>query len=154
MTESNRTLAARLITGAMRRRNVTQKEVASALHRNPATFSRHLSENTLRAQEFIEAAEYLRFKVALLDAETDEELAAPPADEWPRVKKQIDGVLYDTAQAMQVCRTPELDGWWMGLHQTQDGRFFVAHYTRWEGAENFITLCPESEARKLIENLR
>ena len=150
----NRVVAAHLISGAMRRRNVMQKEVATALHRNPATFSRHLSENTLRAQEFIEAAGYLGYKVTLVDAETDEELAAPPADEWPRVKKQIDGVLYDTAQAMPVCRTPELDGWWMGLHQTSEGRFFVAHYTRWEGAENFITLCPESEARKLIENCR
>lgn len=77
----NRVVAAHLISGAMRRRNVMQKEVATALHRNPATFSRHLSENTLRAQEFIEAAGYLGYKVTLVDAETDEELAAPPADE-------------------------------------------------------------------------
>lgn len=97
----------------------------------------------------MDAAEYLGYKVVLVDADTEELAEFPGKSTGPRIRKQIDGVVYDTAKAKPICHTDPDNGWWMELFESDSGQFFVAHYTTWDGVGNFITLCPAEEARNL-----
>lgn len=143
--------AADIILSAMKQRGATQKEVAAALRVKQATFSKHLKNNSLKAQELYEAAWYLGFRVILQDRQRETELQVFNKGVGPRVRRQIDGVTYDTDKASAICHTTAENGWWLELYKDSSGRYFVAHYTDWEGASNFLTTCPASEAKKLIE---
>lgn len=143
--------AAELLTNAILSRGVSNKEVAAVLNAKTSTFSKHITQNCLKAQELIDAAEYLGYKVVLVDAETNDELMLGSKSESPRVRKQIEGVVYDTAKARYICKTVARDGWWLELYQTANGDYFAAHYTEWNGVESFLTLCPAEQAEKLIE---
>ena len=143
--------AADLLTSAMVSRGVQNKEVAAVLHAKTSTFSKHITQNCLKAQALVDAAEYLNYRVVLVDAETEDELLMRTKSESPRVRKQIDGAVYDTGKASFICRTEANDGWWLELYQTAKGDYFAAHYTEWSGVESFLTLCPAEQAAKLIE---
>lgn len=67
-----------------------------------------------------------------------------------RVRRVVDGVVYDTNMADALCRTPEENGWYIELFRDDDGRCFAVHYSSWYGVGPFITLCPEDEAEKLV----
>ena len=143
--------AADILTSAMESRGKNQRDIAAVLHSKTSTFSKHIRLNALRAQELVDAAEYLGYKVVLVDMETDAEMPVVSKGAGPRVRKQIGGVTYDTAKANAICHTERKDGWWLELYQHTGGDYFVAHYTDWEGVENFITPCPADEARKLMD---
>lgn len=142
--------AAELLENALRNRNVTQTELAEHLRAKPITLYKRISQNGLKAQEFMDAAEYLGYKVVMVDAKTDAEMKVTRKGIGPRTRRQIDGEVYDTAKANALCHTIPDNGWWMELYQQSDGKYFAAHYSEWEGADSFITLCPAEEARKLI----
>lgn len=142
--------AGEIILNALARRNKTQRELAAALGLTEPALCNKLHRSTLTADEFIRAAECLDYKLVVADCEDGEELRPIRKGIGPRVKKVIDGVLYDTDRASALCHTEPESGWWLELYEHSDGSFFVAHYTDWAGAENFITLCPPDEAQKLI----
>lgn len=143
--------AAELLVSAIENRGKSHKEVAAHLKRKPATFSKNIKQNALRAQELVDAAEYLGYTVMLVDKDSSEAMELVSRGTGPRVRKQIGGEVYDTARAKFICKTEAKDGWWLELFQNESGKFFAAHYTEWDGVENFITLCPDDEARKLTE---
>lgn len=141
--------AAELLAGAIASRKKPNKEVAAHLGAKASTFSRRISRNCLKAQELMDAAEYLGYKVVLVDADTEELVEFPGKSTGPRIRKQIDAVVYDTAKSKPICHTDPDNGWWMELFEADSGKFFVAHYTTWDGVGNFITLCPAEEAKNL-----
>ena len=143
--------AAELLAGAIASRKKPNKEVAAHLGAKASTFSRRISRNCLKAQELMDAAEYLGYKVVLVDAKDNTELELKSRSDSPRVRKQIEGKVYDTARAKFICRTGASDGWWLELYQNEDGEYFVAHYTHWDGVENFLSLCPKMYAERFME---
>lgn len=143
--------AAELLVNAIDSRGAKCKDIAEALHSKTSTFSRHINENSLKAQELVDAAAFLNYKVVLVDAETDKELSFVNRSGSPRVRRQIYAEVYDTAKAIFLCQTEKKDGWWLELYKTVEGKYFATHYTDWEGVDNFITLCPKEYAEKLIE---
>lgn len=143
--------AADLLTSAMDSRGVQNKELAAVLHSKSCTLSKHITQNCLKAQELVDAAEFLNYKVVLVDIKTDDELEVRPRSRSPRVRKQINGKVYDTAKSRYVCRSAANDSWWLELYETVDGEYFVAHYTHWQGVENFLSLCPKPYAERFIE---
>lgn len=143
--------AAELLVNAIESRKAKNKDVAEALHSKTSTFSRHINENILKAQELVDAAEFLGYKVVLVDVTTNREMVVKAKSGSPRVRRQIYAEVYDTDKAIYLCRTEKKDGWWIELYRTADGRYFAAHYTEWDGVDNFITLCPKEYAEKLVE---
>ena len=143
--------AAELLVNAIESRGAKNKDVAAVLHAKTSTFSKHITQNCLKAQELVDAAEYLGYKVVLVDTKDNKELELKQRSSGPRVRKQIEGVVYDTSRASVICRTEKKDGWWLELYQTEGGEYFVAHYTEWDGVENFLALCPKDQAQRLIE---
>lgn len=142
--------AGEIIISALTHRNKTQRELAAALGLNKPALCNKIHRSTLSADEFIKAADWLGYEIVVAERENGEELRPIRKGIGPRVKKVIDGVLYDTGRASALCHTKPESGWWLELYEQSDGRFFVAHYTDWAGADNFITLCPPDEAQKLI----
>ncbi len=142
--------AGEMIINALARCKKTQREMAAALGLTEPALCNKLHRSTLSADEFIRAAEWLGYKLVVAECENGEELRPIRKGIGPRVKKVINGVLYDTKRASALCHTEPESGWWLELYEQSDGSFFVAHYTDWAGAENFITLCPPAEAQKLI----
>lgn len=143
--------AAELLVNAMESRGAKNKDVAAVLHAKTSTFSKHITQNCLKAQELVDAAEYLGYKVVLVDTKDNTELELKSRSDSPRVRKQIDGKVYDTTRARFICRTGASDGWWLELYQNEDGEYFVAHYTHWDGVESFLSLCPKMYAERFIE---
>lgn len=142
--------AGEIIIGALARRKKTQRELAAVLGLNEPALCNKLHRSTLSAEEFFKAVEWLGYNIAITERESGDELKPIRNGVGPRVKKVIDGVLYDTKRASALCHTEPESGWWLELYEQPGGSFFVAHYTDWTGAENFITLCPADEAQKLI----
>lgn len=142
--------AAELLTNALDNRGRTQKELAKFLHAKTVTLHKRIAQNGLKAQEFMDAAEYLGYKVMLVDAETSAEMKVTHKGVGPRTRRRIDGVVYDTGKANALCHTNPENGWWMELYE-KDGQYFAAHYSEWDGVDDFITLCPADEAQKLVE---
>lgn len=140
-----------IVRSAIKARGMSQKTLAERMGVKESHLSRVLKENLLRAQEMIDAAEVLGYHITLIDKRDGEALSVFRKGTGPRVRKQINGTLYDTQKANALCRTDNNDGWWMELYQTTSGKFFVAHYTDWDDAENFITICPKEQAASMLE---
>lgn len=143
--------AADLITSAMEHRGKTQKEMAVVLNHKTVTFHKRIAENALKAQEFLDAADYLGYRVTLVDKETEAKVEPVRKGVGPRVRKRIDCEVYDTAKAEPICHTPYENGWMLELFKDSEGRYFAAHHTEWDGIKSYITLVPDKEAEKLIE---
>jgi hypothetical protein len=63
----------------------------------------------------------------------------------------VNGVIYDTANSIALCKTLWLDGWRLTLYQDNKGRYYVTHQTTWENGVSHITPCTPETARKLYE---
>jgi len=143
--------AADVVLDALRARSVTSKDMAEMMGVRPNTLSRKISENRLTANEFFFIAENLGYYVTLTDREGGNELKVRMRGTGRRVKRMLNGIIYDTSKADAVCHTTTENGWYIELYQDDQGRYFAAHYSTWEGADPFITVCPENEAKKLMQ---
>lgn len=141
--------ASEIVEDAIRAKGILKKEAAGLIEMHPNTLVRKLSENRMKAQEFIDLLERLGYTVSLVDTKENTELKARRRGSGPRVRRMIDGVFYDTRNADAVCRTEIENGWYIELYQDDDGRYFAVHYSTWEGTGPFITCCPREEAEKL-----
>ena len=107
-----------------------------------------------RRRNWMDAAEYLGYKVVLVDADT-EELAEFPGN-LPALVFGNRLMAWCTTQprpSRYATQTQTTAGGWE-VFEADSGQFFVAHYTTWDGVGNFITLCPAEEAKNLSGHLR
>ena len=142
--------AADVVLDALKSRGVTSKDMAETMGVRPNTLSRKISENRLTANEFFFIADSLSYDVTLTDRGGGSELKVRQRGTGRRVKRMLNGTIYDTGRADAVCHTPTENGWHIELYRDDNGRYFAAHYSTWEGADPFITICPEDEAQKLM----
>lgn len=143
--------ASDLLRSAVEARGTTQKALAEMMGVKESRLSKCITDNSLKAQELVDAAEALGYTPSFIDRQTEQPMVVLRRGSGPRLRKQINGTVYDTEKSSALCRTPVNDGWWLELYQTPSGELFVAHYTEWQGIESFITLCPREEALKLLE---
>ena len=143
--------ASDVVLDALRARAVTSKEMAEAMGVHANTLSRKISENRLTANEFFAIAERLGYEVTLTDKSGGSELKVRKRGTGCRVKRMMNGTVYDTIRADAVCHTTTENGWYIELYRDDYGRYFAVHYSNWDGADPFITSCPESDAQKLIQ---
>lgn len=143
--------AADIIEDALKAKGWSQKQLAKEMGQSPQNLSKKLSNNTITAQEFLDAIGHLGYEVKFLADSGREELKTRKRGVGDRIRKMVNGVIYDTARSDALCRTLWTDGWMMELYRDEEGRFFVAHYTTWEGGVNHITPCTPENARRLYE---
>jgi len=143
--------AADVVLDALKARGVTSKEMAETMGVRPNTLSRKISENRLTANEFFFIADSLSYDVTLTDRGCGNELKVRVRGTGRRVKRMLNGIIYDTGKADAVCHTPTENGWYIELYRDDEDRYFAAHYSTWAGADPFITVCPENEAQKLMQ---
>lgn len=143
--------ASNIIIDALEAKGVTQKEMAEKLGKNYKTFGRWVSENRLTAQWFVDIAAKLGYDVVLVEHNCGEELKVRVRGTGPRVRRMVDGVVYDTAKADALCHSDVEDGRYMEVYRNQDGRYFIVHYSLWQKEMHTITPCGEEEARHMVE---
>lgn len=141
--------ASDIIVDALEAKGITQKEMAEKLGKNYKTFARWISENRLTAQRFVDISAKLGYVVTLVERDSNEELKVRVRGTGPRVKRMVDGITYDTAKADALCHSDVEDGRYMEVYRSQDGRYFIVHYSLWQKEGHAITPCTEDEARHL-----
>lgn len=151
MGESKSCCAADMIVDAIKVRGTTQKELAEKLGILNVTFNAQLNNNTMRAQTFVDAADTMGYRVALIDMDTGEEMSPLGQGHGTQIRKMVDGIVYDTKKASAICHSENRDGWWMELYRKPDGECFVVHYTNWSNVEPYITRCPAESAEAFVE---
>ncbi len=140
-----------IINDALKAKGWSQKQLAAAMNQSPQNLSKKLVNNTLSAQEFLDAVGHLGYEVKVAELGSSEELQTRKRGVGPRLRRMVNRVTYDTYKADALCHTPMQDGWYMELYRDEEGRYFVAHYTMWEEGVDFISPCGEEDARKLYE---
>lgn len=140
-----------MIKDALEAKGLAQNWLAEQMGQAKQNLNKKLVNNTITAQEFIEAAAIMGCRVALLETGSNEELKGRKRGVGPRVRQMVGGVIYDTYKADALCHTLPLDGWYMELYRDQEGRYFVAHYTEWKSGVNHLSPCDEEDARRLYE---
>lgn len=141
--------ASDIVEDALQSRGVLQKELAGRIGQQPKTLSKKLSTNSMKAQELVDYIRELGYEIALVDRLGNERLTVRRRGIGPRVRKMVDGVIYDTQKADAICHTDVENGWYIELYQDANGRFFAAHYSFWPEVDPFITRCPSTEAEAL-----
>lgn len=140
-----------MIRAAMAAENVSVRQMAEMVGRSPSAVSTRLNNNTLTAEAFVDYADKLGYDVVMKKRSDGGAVVSRRRGIGPRLRKMAGRVIYDTSKADAICHTEEHDGWFMELYRDAEGRFFVAHYTSWEGAENFVSQITPEDARKIYE---
>lgn len=69
------------------------------------------------------------------------------------MKRVINGKMYNTATATEVIsKLYEGVGTWTNLYRKNNGEFFYANFTQWEGRSDEIEPISEAEAKNVIGN--
>lgn len=141
--------ASDIVEDALQSRGILQKELAERIGQQPKTLSKKLSTNSMKAQELVDYIQELGYEITLVDRRGNERLTIRRRGIGPRIKKMVDGIIYDTGKADAICHTDVENGWYMELYQDAEGRFFAAHYSFWSEVDPFITPCPAEEAETM-----
>lgn len=141
--------ASEIVEDALRLRGVLQKELAERTGQQPKTLSKKLSSNRMTAQELVDYAKELGYEIALVDLHGHKTVSVRRRGTGPRVRKMVDGVIYDTQKSDALCHTDVENGWYMELYKDSEGRFFTVHYSFWNNVEPFVTRCPVEDAKAM-----
>ena len=146
--------ATNLILTAIKKRGATQKRLADVLGISPQNFNKKLKNDTLSAKDFFIVIEALGLDVSFHDKGTGEEIKERKTGVLPRVLMVVDGIKYDTFKADALCHTETLNGWMMELYRDFRGRYFVVHWTDWDGVKPSISPCDKRRALLLYSDHR
>lgn len=141
---AERKTVAEIIRFELKNAEVKSVDAASWAGIAPTTFAMKLKNNTFSAEEARAILEGLGYEIQLVAEKAP--LMKKLGGIGPRVQCMVNRTIYDTARSVALCHTDWSDGWRKELFQDQEGRFFVAHYTNWEGASNFISEICKSDA--------
>jgi len=138
--------AKEIVDDFLRIRGWKQRELADKLGVSPQNFSKKLVNDTISAKEFFEVMEALDVGVTYTDKSTGEVRAERKPGVIPRVSMVVDKIRYDTHKSDALCHTEEQDGWLMELYRDDAGRYYIVHYTVWDGVKPSISPCSEKQA--------
>jgi len=132
-----RTTVAEVLRFHLQKADVPHVEAAKWIGVAPSTFAMKMKGSTFSAEEAVTILDNIGIEVALI--EDKKPVNKKFGGVGPRVKMMVNKTIYDTSASIALCHTKWVDGWMRELFQDQHGRFFVAHYTKWEGATNLIS---------------
>lgn len=115
-----------------------QKEVAAHMGWTPQNFQNRLRNNTIDADEWVEIARYLGYKVTMVP---DEEIAGQQA-KGQATRQMVGGIIYDTKAAKAICHSSKFVGTFFELYRTETGDFFIVMYSKWLEKGQIIPVSP------------
>lgn len=145
-----------ILKDALDAKGYSQREFAEKMGWTSQNFSQRLKKNSFTAEEWRDMAYKLGYEVRLVELESGIELESRRKGHGRRVRKAVNGVLYDTHKADMLCGdfyrdgiNEYTDGMAFELYVDCFGRFFVARYTNWENGSDSITTIGKEDAYKL-----
>ena len=150
-----------ILVPALKAVNKTQGQAAKAMNWQTQQLNARIVRNSLRASEFMELMDAIGIDVILKIRDTGdvirEDSRIPGAGR--RVCKMVDKVTYDTNHASALANSFFADGVnefndegkASELYIDQEGRYFFAEYTNWEGGKDTISPTTAAVAAKFIE---
>ncbi len=146
-TNTNKTVAG-MVREAIAANGWKLKEFAEIVGKSPAALSTQLNTNRFSAEEWRRMARLAGYDVVMVPVR---ETQGPRVGHSPRIKRMVDGVVYDTAKADAVCWMKGPDGWARELYTTSDGSFFLSHFDTTMNIEGFITPVSFEQAQRFIK---
>ena len=120
--------------------------------------SGRLIRNSMRADEFLDFMDAIGIDVTFTVRESGEALKTHIAGAGRRVRAMVDKVKYDTEAASALANNfyadgvnEYTDGKAMELYVDDEGRYFFAEYTNWEGVKDRITPVSARDAAVFID---
>lgn len=145
------------IIAALKATGTTQAEGAARLGWSAQQLSGRLMRNSMRADEFLEFMDAIGIDVSFVVRESGAALKTHIAGAGRRVRAMVDKVKYDTEAASALAnnffadgKNEYTDGKAMELYVDDQGRYFFAEYTNWEGAKDRITPVSGRDAAAFI----
>ena len=133
------------------RSTMQQKEVAKKMGWTEANFCNKLRRNTLSAEDFLRIVEILGCQIQIVGKENQEEIKVRQTGVGPRLRMMVNGVKYDTYKADAICHTDETRPSFDEVYRDNEGRYFVAHYVKWDGGVSSISPIAEEDVKALFE---
>lgn len=109
-----------------------------------ATVSQKISRNTFYAEEVLKILDNLGLECKIVEG--TRLINKKYGGIGPTVHMMVNRTIYDTSKSIALCHSDWNDGWRTELFKDEEGRFFVAHYTSWEGARDFISEITKKDA--------
>lgn len=145
------------ILAALKETGKTQVDATASIGWLPQKLSGKFLRNTLRADEFLELLDAIGVDVILQVRETGRIVKARIAGAGRRVRKMVNGVIYDTAESDALANNfyadgvnEYSDGRAIELYLDREGRYFFAEYTNIEGVKDRIIPVSGEDAAEFI----
>ena len=146
------------IIAGLKAAGTTQAEAATRLGWSAQQLSGRLIRNSMRADEFLDFMDAIGIDVTFTVRESGEALKTHIAGAGRRVRAMVDKVKYDTEAASALANNfyadgvnEYTDGKAMELYVDDEGRYFFAEYTNWEGVKDRITPVSARDAAVFID---
>lgn len=146
------------IVAGLKATGTTQAEAATKIGWSAQQLSGRLMRNSMRADEFLEFMDAIGVDVSFTVRESGAALKTHTPGAGRRVRAMVDKVKYDTEAASALANNfyadgvnEYHDGKAMELYVDDQGRYFFAEYTNWEGAKDRITPVTGRDAATFIE---
>lgn len=147
-----------VLVAAYKATNTSQGENAKKMGWTEQKLSSKLVRNSLRADEFLMLLDTIGIDVEFKVRGTGQPVKVRIPGAGRRVRRMVDKVIYDTAAADAVSNNfyadgvnEYTDGRAMELYVTQDGKYFFAEYSEWEGTKDRITPITANAAATFLE---
>lgn len=146
------------ITAALKSVGMTQADAAHAIGLTPRQLNQRLVRETLRADTFLELLDEIGVDIEFTARSSGKQITARVKGYGRRVKQMVNFVNYDTANADAVSNNfyadgenEYMDGQALELYIGDDGKYFFAQYSSYEGIKDRILPVTEEEAANFIE---
>ncbi len=153
------TMTAKEILEAVLRDTGTSKSAAAAkIGLLPQAFSSRLRMKTLRADDFLELMEALGVEVTYTIKETGEAIRIRIPGAGRKVRKMVNGIIYDTSASSALSNNfysdglnEYTDGMARELYKDSENRFFFAEYSTLDGVKDRIIPITANDAAEFIK---
>ena len=148
-----------IVEAAFELAGVTAKDVAQAKGWYTGQVTSRLARNSMKASEFFDIMDMIGIDVKLVKRDNGEIVKPRIKGHGPRIQMMVDKVEYDTAKCDALANSFYADGEnefndefkATELYIDQEGRYFFAEYTNWEGGKNRISPTTAAVAAAFIE---
>jgi len=147
-----------LLTMVFRSLGITQADGAKAISWSPQQLNGKLARESLRADDLLELLDAVGVDVILSKRDSGEVIEFPKVSYGRRVRCMVNKVKYDTANAKVLANNfyadgvnEYNDGKALELYVDDEGKYFFAEYSSWEGVKDRISPVSSAEAAAFIE---
>ncbi|MCX4355898.1 MAG: hypothetical protein OSJ43_06690 [Oscillospiraceae bacterium] len=147
-----------ILEAVLRDTGTSKAAAASKIGWLPQTLSNKLRMKTMRADEFLELMEALGVSITYTLKETGTAVRVRIPGAGRKVRKMVDGIIYDTAAASAISNNfysdgvnEYTDGMARELYKDSDNRFFFAEYSSLEGVNDRIIPITANDAADFIK---